>query len=90
MELNCEYFPAILFYNFRHVLTQQQRIDELNSIFGDEAPSWTSVYRWYCEFNRGRSSLQGEFREGLKLVVVPETIDAVFIDGIVNSTEVVL
>ena len=38
----------------------------------------TSVHRWYGELNRGRSSLQDEFREGLsKSVVVPETIDAV-------------
>ena len=38
----------------------------------------TSVYRWYCEFNRGRSSLQEEFREDRpKSVVVSETIDAV-------------
>ena len=36
------------------------------------------LYRWYDEFNRGRSSLQEEFREGLpKSVVDPETIDAV-------------
>ena len=43
-----------------------------------EAPSGTSVYRWYGEFNRGRSSLQDEFREGRpNSVVVPETIDAV-------------
>ena len=53
-------------------------IDKLNSIFGDEAPSRTSVYRWYGEFNRGRSLLQVKFREGRpKSVVVPETIDAV-------------
>ena len=68
---------AIIFYKFRRVLTQQQWFDELNSIFGDEAPSRTSVYQWYGEFNRGRSSLQDEFREGPKTVVVPETIDAV-------------
>ena len=50
----------------------------LNSIFDDEAPSRTSVYRWYFEFNRGRSSLKNEFREGRpKSVVFPETIDAV-------------
>ena len=74
MELNCEHFCAIIFYNFRHGLTQQQCIDELNSIFCDEAPSRTSVYRWYDEFNR----IQNEFREGLsKSVVVSETIDAV-------------
>ena len=36
----------------------QMCIDALNSIFDDEAPSRTSVYRWYGEFNRGRCSLQ--------------------------------
>ena len=74
----CEHFRAIIFYNFRHVLTQQQCIDELNTIFGDEAPSRTSVYRWYGGFNPGCRSLQVKFRgRRLKLVVVPETIDAV-------------
>ena len=69
MERNREYFHGIIFYNFRRGLTQQQCIDELNSIF---------VYRWYSEFNRGCSSLQDEFREGCpKSVVFPETIDAV-------------
>ena len=78
MELNFEHFRSIIFYNFRRGLTQQQCIDELNSIFGYEAPSRTSVYRWYFEFNRGRSSLQDKFREGCpKSAVVPETIDAV-------------
>ena len=44
----------------------------------NEAPSRTSFYRWHGEFNRGRSSLQDEFREVRpKTVVVPETIDAV-------------
>ena len=57
-------FVRLFFYNFRHGLTQQQCIDELNLIFGDEAPSKASVYRWYGEFNRGCSSLQEEFREG--------------------------
>ena len=78
MELNCEHFCPIIFYKFRHGLTLQQCIDELNSIFGDEAPSRTSVYRWCGEFHRGCSSLQDEFRNGRpKSVVVPETIDAV-------------
>ena len=70
MELNREHFRAIIFYNFRRRLTQQQCMDEV--------PSRTSVYRWYGEFNRGRSSLPDEFREGRpKSVVVPETTDAV-------------
>ena len=57
MELNREHFRAIIFYSFRRALTQQQCIDELNSIFGDEAPSRASVYRWYGVYNRGRISL---------------------------------
>ena len=78
MELNREHFHAIIFYKFRRGLTQQQCIDELNPIFGDEAPSRTSVYRWYGDFNRGRSSLQDKFHDGRpNSVVVPETIDAV-------------
>ena len=75
MELNRKHFRALNFYNFRRELTQQQWIDDLNSIFEDEAQSRTSVYRWYGEFNRGRSSLQDEFREDRpKSVIVPETI----------------
>ena len=77
MELNREHFRANIFYNFQRGLTQQQWIDEFNSIFSDEAPSRTSVYRWYDgELNRDRSSVQDEFRKGRpKSVVVPEAID---------------
>ena len=39
MKLNREHFRAIIFYNFRRGLTQQQCIDELNSIFDEEALS---------------------------------------------------
>ena len=71
-------FMRIFFYNFRHRLTQQQCIDELQSIFGDEAPSRTNVYRWCGEFNRARSSLQDEFREcSPKPDVISETINDV-------------
>ena len=67
MELNREHFHAIFFCNFRCGLTQ------LNSIFGTTAPSRTSVYQWYGEFNGGLSPLQDEFCEGhSKSLVVPE------------------
>ena len=76
MVLNREHFRAIIFYKFRRGLTEQQCKSELKSIIGNEAPSMTSVYSWYGEFIRGRSSLQDEFREGSgKSVVVPKTID---------------
>lgn len=53
--------------------------------FNEEAPSRVSVYGWYIEFYRVRSSLQDEFRTVTnfrttvivrKLVTVPKTIDA--------------
>ena len=45
MEFNREHFHAIIFNNFRRGLTQQQCIDELNSILGDDATLSTSFYR---------------------------------------------
>ena len=45
IELNHEHFCAIIFYDFRRGLTQQQCIDELNSILGDDATLSTSFYR---------------------------------------------
>jgi len=53
-------------------------VNQLNSTFGDEAPSTATVYRWYTEFQRGRSTLKDEVKEGRpKSVVVPANIDAV-------------
>ena len=43
MELNREHIRAIIFYNFRRGLNQQQCIDELNTIFGNEAPSRSTI-----------------------------------------------
>ena len=64
MKLNREQFHAIIFYNFRRILTQQQCIHQGPVLI--------------IQFNHGRSSLQDEFRESRpKSVVVPETIDVV-------------
>lgn len=57
---------------------QYQAPDELSTIFGGEVASRSSIYRWYSEFNHGRSSMQDESREGhLKSIVFSKTIDAV-------------
>jgi len=78
MELSRKNVRAMIYYDFRRGLTRQQCIDQLNSTFGEEAPSFATVKRWYNEFYRGRPSLNDEYREGRpKSVVVPETIDAV-------------
>ena len=75
--INSCHFRANNFYNFRRELSQEY-IDELISLFGDKAPSYSTVKNWFNEFNRGRSSLKDEFREGpTKTAVVPDNIDAV-------------
>lgn len=78
MKLTREHFRAIIFHNFRRGLSRQECFDELNSLYSNEAPSYSTVKNWYNEFNRGRCSLQDESREGRpKSVVVPKNIDAV-------------
>ncbi|GBP47253.1 Putative uncharacterized protein FLJ37770 [Eumeta japonica] len=53
-------------------------MNQLTSTFGDEATSKTTVYYWFSEFDRGRSMLTDEFKEGRpESVVVPQNIDAV-------------
>lgn len=63
MELTREHFRALIYYDFRRGLTQEQCIDQLHSTFGDEAPSTATVYRWYTVFKSGRSSLKDEVKE---------------------------
>jgi len=78
MELTPENYRSMIFYDFCCELSQQQCIDRLFSAFGDEAPSKTSVYRWFSEFQRGRSSLSKTFSGGRpKSAITPENIDAV-------------
>ena len=47
-------------------------------MFGDKAPSYSTVKNWFNEFNCGRRSVKDEVREGCpKTAVVSENIDAV-------------
>jgi [histone H3]-lysine36 N-dimethyltransferase SETMAR len=78
MDLSREHFRAIIFYNFRRGLSQQQCVAEMVSVFGNEAPHQSTISRWYCEFQRGRSSLGDESRSGPpKTAVTQKNIDAV-------------
>ena len=68
----------MIYYDFPSGLWRQKCIDQLISTFGDEAPSYATVKRWYNEFNRGRHSLTDEFRKGRpKSVVETENINVV-------------
>ena len=41
-------------------LSAAEILGELNSVFGDNAPSDATIYRWIAEFQRGRKSTKDE------------------------------
>ena len=65
MELQRTHFRAMIFYDFKNGLYQQQSHNRLKAAFGNEAPSRTIVYDWFAEFRRGRRSLEDDPRSGL-------------------------
>ena len=76
MELTRENFYVMFYYDFRRGLSRQECMDQLISTFGDEAPSYATVKRWYNQFNRGRHSLTNQFRKDRpKSVVGPAKTD---------------
>ncbi|CAK1599153.1 unnamed protein product [Parnassius mnemosyne] len=78
MELTREHFRAIIYHNFRRGLSQNKCLSELVSIYDVEAPSQTTIYRWYAEFRRGCVSLSTVYSPGrLRIAVTPENIAAV-------------
>lgn len=78
MELTRENFRAIIYHNFRRGLTADECLGELVTIYDIEAPSQTTIYRWYAEFRRGRASLGTVSSTGRpKTAVTPENVAAV-------------
>lgn len=64
MNLSRENFRAMIFYDFRCHISQQESYDRLRLAFHDEAPSRATVYNWFNEFKRGRTNLTDDLREG--------------------------
>lgn len=64
IDLSRESVRALIYYDFKSGLNYHQCIERLTNAFGEQAPSKTTVYNWFQEFRRGRSSLQDEPREG--------------------------
>lgn len=64
MNVTRENFRAMIFYDFRCHLSQQESYDRLRLAFHDEAPSRATVYNWFNEFKRGRTNLTDDVREG--------------------------
>ena len=76
MEISRENFRTIIFYDYKCNLILKQCIDRLHLTFGDEASNRT-VYNWFAEFQRGRTFLSDELREGRPSTsVVGTNVDA--------------
>ena len=64
MELTREHFHAIIFYDFKAGLNQEECVQWLQLAFGNEFLSCTNVFRWFKEFCRGCNSLQDDEHKG--------------------------
>lgn len=64
MELERRDFRAMIFYDFKKGLTQEQCHVSLVSAFSGQAPSRATVFNWFAEFKRGRQKLKDEAHTG--------------------------
>ena len=47
MELTRDNFRAIIFYDFKAGLNQEEYVQRLQLAFGDESPARAIVFRWF-------------------------------------------
>ena len=50
----------MMFYDYMKGLDQEKSLENLNQLFGKNAPSRTKVFFWLSEFRLGRRSLDDE------------------------------
>ena len=62
----------MIFYNFKNGLNLAQSLERLTQAFGDLAPSRATVFNWFAEFKRGKTSFEDEERSERPLTVVTE------------------
>ena len=60
------------FYYFKNGLNQAESLERLTQAFGDLAPSRATVFNWFVEFKRGRTSFEDEEMSGTPLTTVTE------------------
>ena len=68
MVLQHTHFRAMIFHDFKSCLSQQQSHIRLQTAFGDEELSQTTVYDWFVEFRRGRRSLEDNLNQDAQFV----------------------
>lgn len=69
---------AVIKYQYLKGLKPQDIIDDFKKTLGTSAPSNATVYNWYNEFKRGRTSINDEHRSGRPLeVTTPENVQKI-------------
>lgn len=66
-------YRDVIRYLFLKGNTPSQIKDEFDSLYGDSAPSYTTVKFWAAEFKRGRKSLGDDDHDVQKLQLPPKT-----------------
>ncbi|GFX84414.1 histone-lysine N-methyltransferase SETMAR [Trichonephila clavipes] len=59
-----EYYRAMIFYDFKAGLNEEEYVQRLQLAFGDESPCHATVFKWFKEFCSGHNSLQDEEHTG--------------------------
>lgn len=78
MEFSRRDFRVMIWYDWKSKLSAQECHNRVRSAVGERAPDVSTVRNWYREFQRGRTSLDDEFRGGRPTTAVtPENIDAI-------------
>ncbi|GBP40634.1 hypothetical protein EVAR_32676_1 [Eumeta japonica] len=62
MYLKHEHWRAMIYYDFKTGLSEEQCVQRLK--FNNGAPSRATVFRWFREFRNGRNSIQDEEHTG--------------------------
>ena len=60
-------YRSVIKHFVKKKLCGKEILEELQSVYGSESPSKTSVYFWVSEFKNGRSSVTDEPQTPLRL-----------------------
>ena len=58
---------VVIKYMYMKGLTVNETLADMQQVLGDNAPSFSTIYRWFGEFQQGRQSLADKRRPGRPL-----------------------
>jgi histone-lysine N-methyltransferase SETMAR len=71
-------YRAVIIFFVKEGLTPNEIYSKFIKVYGDSSPSFSTIKNWAAEFKRGRTSLEGDPREGRpKSATTPEIIKQV-------------